>query len=99
MPHIRKKELEVITKALACARDYLPETLIWKWDKKTTWGELLSGCHKAITRLQCAQYEENKKLTAYITAKRHNDPEYRKRHADAQKRYLEKKRHREKIDG
>lgn len=63
MPHIRKKELEV------------------------------------ITRLQCAQYEENKKLTAYITAKRQNDPEYRKRHVDAQKRYLEKKRLMEKTDG
>lgn len=92
MPHIRKKELEVITKALACARDYLPETLIWKWDKKTTWGELLGDCHKAITRLQCAQYEEIKKQTAYIRDKMQNDPEYRQRHVEAQKRYLARKK-------
>lgn len=90
MAYIKKTELTTLSQAIAFARDYLPAGAIWKWDKVTTWGEMLDQAHKVLWDLQVKQYETEKKQVEYITEQRKNSPEHRRKHREASRRYYAK---------
>lgn len=90
MSYIKKNELVILSQVVAFARDYLPTGAVWKWDKRTTWGEMLAKADHTITELQVRYYKNEKKLVERITEKRKASPEYRRQHCDASKKYYQK---------
>ena len=90
MSYIKKNELVILSQVVAFARDYLPAGAVWKWDKRTTWGEMLAKADHTITELQVRYYKKEKKLVEYITEQRKNSPEYRQKHREAGRRYYKK---------
>lgn len=90
MAYIKKSELITLSQAIAFARDYLPAGAVWKWDKCTTWAEMLDKAHRTIWDLQVRQYEAEKKQVEYITEQRKNSPEHRRKHCEASRRYYAK---------
>ena len=90
--NIRKNELVELSKALAFARDFIPDTAIWGWDKKSSWGEMHAKASKIVFDLQVKRREITKKQTLIITQKRKDDPMYKQKHNQASKRYYERKK-------
>lgn len=92
MSYIKKNEIVILSQVVAFARDYLPAGAVWKWDKRTTWGEMLAKANHTITELQVRYYKNEKKLVERITEKRKASPEYRRQHCDASKKYYQKRK-------
>lgn len=90
MAYIKKSELRTLSQAVAFARDYLPAGAVWKWDKVTTWGEMLDRAHRVLWDLQVKQYETEQKQVKYIREQLKNSPEHRRKHCEASKRYYAK---------
>jgi hypothetical protein len=92
MSYIKKNELVILSQVVAFARDYIPPAAVWKWDKHTTWAEMLDKAHRTIWDLQTRYHANEKKLVERITEKRKASPEYRRQHCDASKKYYQKRK-------
>ena len=92
MSYIKKNELVLLSQVVAFARDYIPPAAVWKWDKSTTWAEMLAKADHTITELQVRYYKNEKKLVERITQKRNSDPEYKRRHCEASKKHYQKRK-------
>lgn len=90
MSYIKKNELIILSQAIAFARDYIPDEAIWKWDEKTSWAEMIDKANKTIWDLQTRYKANEQKLVERITAKRKDNPEYKKKHCEASKKYYKK---------
>ena len=92
MSYVKKNELVLMSQVVAFARDYIPPAAVWKWDKSTTWAEMLAKADHTITELQVRYYKNEKKLVERITQKRNSDPEYKRRHCEASKKHYQKRK-------